>query len=408
MCDRIDRADADLHAFVAEPGRRERLDRAAQDLEDRWPDLAARPALHGVPVGVKDVFRVDGLPTRAGSMLPADELAGPQAASVTRLLAAGAVVAGKTVTTEFAFYAPGPTRNPRHREHTPGGSSSGSAAAVAAGLVPLALGTQTAGSVVRPAAYCGCIGFKPTYGRVPCAGVIANAPTFDTVGLFAADLAGARAAAAVLCDDWTEPADDRTPVLGVPAEPYLRQVAPAALEAFTQQVTVLRTAGYTVREAPVLSDVEEINQRHTVVNVVELARSHEAWFDRYADRYRPETATAIRDGRSTPAATYTAALAAVRDFRQELPALMDETRIDIWICPAATGPAPHGLGSTGSPLMNVPWTQSGLPALSLPAGVVAVDAGGPALPVGLQCVGRPGGDERLLADAVGIAAVLSG
>lgn len=404
VCDRIDQA-ADLEAFLPEPGRRERL-RAAAALARRWPDTHARPALDGVPVAVKDVFRVDGLPTRAGSALPAEELAGPEAAAVTRLRDAGAVVAGKAVTAEFAYFAPGPTRNPRHREHTPGGSSSGSAAAVAAGIVPLALGTQTAGSIVRPAAYCGCVGLKPTYGRVPCAGVIANAPTFDTVGLLAADLAVARAAAAVLVEDWTEPASDRAPVLGLPARPYLDQVAPVALEAFERQVAALRAAGYDVRETSLLSDVAEVNRRHTVVNLVELARTHEAWFDRYAERYRTETATAIREGRAIAPDTYVAALDAVRAFRQETPARMEEAGIDVVICPAATGPAPRGLGATGSPLMNVPWTQAGAPALSLPAGAVAAEPAAPVLPVGLQCVGRPGGDERLLADAAGIAAAL--
>jgi Asp-tRNA(Asn)/Glu-tRNA(Gln) amidotransferase A subunit family amidase len=407
VVDRIEQADGELHAFVDEPGRAERVRAELDALTRRWPDPDQRPPLYGVALGVKDVFRADGLPTRAGSTLPAEVFAGPEATAVTRLRAAGVVVAGKTVTAEFAYFAPGPTRNPHHPEHTPGGSSSGSAAAVAAGLVPLALGTQTVGSVVRPAAYCGCIGFKPTYGRVPCDGVIANAPTFDTVGLFAADLPLATEAAAALHYGWASAATVDRPVLGVPTGPYLEQADIGACGEFAAQITALRAAGYQVREVMALDDIAEVNRRQVTVNLVELARTHEPWFDRYAGHYRPQTAAAIRAGRSIDAASYTAALDGVHAFRRFMPNLMTDAGIDIWICPSATGPAPHGLDTTGSPAMSVPWTQAGLPALSLPAGAVARDLGGPALPVGLQCVGRPGADEQLLAWAPGIAAAVA-
>jgi Asp-tRNA(Asn)/Glu-tRNA(Gln) amidotransferase A subunit family amidase len=406
IVDRIANADADLHAFVDEPGRPVRIAIEGDRIAGRWPDPGQLPPLYGALLGVKDIFRVDGLPTRAGSELPAEEFAGPEAVAVTRLRDAGAIVAGKTVTTEFAYFAPGPTRNPHHSEHTPGGSSSGSAAAVAAGIVPLALGTQTVGSVVRPAAYCGCIGFKPTYGRVPCDGVIPNAPTFDTVGLFAADLTFMTAATAALVYGWAADPIGGRPVLGVPAGPYLDQADVGACGAFAAQITALRAGGYEVREVAAFDDIAPVNQRQIVVNLVELARTHEPWFDRYADRYRPRTAAAIREGRSIDAATYAAALDGVHAFRRTLPHVMADAGIDVWICPSATGPAPRGLDTTGSPTMSVPWTQAGLPALSLPAGTVAREPGGPALPVGLQCVGLPGADERLLAWAEGIAEAL--
>lgn len=179
LLSQIEKRDAHVHAFLPEPDRWSRVDVA----------LAAAPAglLHGVLVGVKDVIRVDGLDTRAGSALPAEAMSGAQATIVDRVRAAGGVVAGKTVTAEFALADPGPTRNPAHLDHTPGGSSSGSAAAVAAGMVPLALGTQTVGSVIRPAAFCGVVGFRPTWGVVPLDGVITNARSLDTVGFFTAD-----------------------------------------------------------------------------------------------------------------------------------------------------------------------------------------------------------------------------
>jgi Asp-tRNA(Asn)/Glu-tRNA(Gln) amidotransferase A subunit family amidase len=404
--DRIAYADRELGSFVDEPGRAERVRAAHEALAVRWPDPAHRPSLYGVPLGVKDVFRADGLPTLAGSALPADVFAGPEATAVARLRGVGAVVAGKTVTAEFAYFAPGPTRNPHHPEHTPGGSSSGSAAAVAAGLVPLALGTQTVGSVVRPAAYCGCIGFKPTYGRIPCDGIVANAPTFDTVGFFAADPALTTTAAAALCDGWTPPAPSGTPVLGVPTGPYLDQADLGACGEFAAQITALREAGYEVREVAALDDVAEVNRRQSVVNLVEFARGHDAWFDRYADRYRPQSAAAIREGRTIDATTYEAALDGVHAFRRTIPARMADAGIDVWVCPSATGPAPRGLDATGNPVMSVPWTQAGLPALSLPAGVVAREPGGQALPIGLQCVARPGADEQLLAWAPGFVDAL--
>src|SRR5580704_17028032 len=249
-CDRIEREDPQVHAFVAEPGRRARLLAAAAGLATRSAGSERKPALYGVVAGIKDVIRVDGLPTRAGSRLPAETLAGPQAHAVDRLLAAGALVAGKTVTAEFAVIAPGPTRNPRAPGHTPGGSSSGSAAAVAAGMVPLALGTQTIASVIRPAAYCGVPGFRPTRGRISPDGVIPFAPSLDVVGCFAADAARLTRAAAVLCDDWRPAANPGRPVLGIPAGRYLDRASPVALSAFAGHVAVLSAAGYVVREAP--------------------------------------------------------------------------------------------------------------------------------------------------------------
>src|SRR3970040_1828025 len=190
--ERFAEREAEVRAFVPEESRFERLRREAKALLSRFPDSGERPPMFGVLIGVKDIFRVGGFPTRAGSRLPAEVFEGPEAEPVKKLKAAGTLVLGKTVTTEFAYFAPGPTRNPHNLAHTPGGSSSGSAAAVAAGLAPLARGPQTIGSIVRPAAFCGVVGFKPSFGRISTEGVIPLSPSLDHVGFFTQDVAGAQ------------------------------------------------------------------------------------------------------------------------------------------------------------------------------------------------------------------------
>jgi len=398
VCDRIDEVDPLLRAFVPEPDRRRRLAAEARSVAERWRDPGTRPALYGVPVGVKDIVRVDGLATRAGSEVPPEALGGAQAPLVDRLRAAGALVAGKTVTAEFAFMAPGPTRNPYHQGHTPGGSSSGSAVAVATGMAPLAIGTQTVGSVIRPAAYCGVVGFKPTYGRVPTAGVIPNAPGLDTIGFFTADVAGAAVAAAVVCDGWRDVEPGR-PVLGIPAGPYLERADAVAVAAFQERVKALAGAGFAVREVPVMADFGRVLRLLFVINRYELARTHAEWFPRFGERYREQTVTAIRAGQAIDHAEYAGASRARDEFRRHLVAVMSDAGVDAWIAPAATGPAPSGLDGTGDPVMSVPWSLAGMPSVSVPAGHAASG-----LPLGLQCVGRPGSDEELLGWAAGIEA----
>ncbi|MFE6777954.1 amidase [Streptomyces sp. NPDC057702] len=406
-CERVDALDGRISAFVAEPDRRGRLRAEAKAALARWPEPAERPALYGVPVGVKDIIHADGLATAAGSAVPTAALTGTQATVVERLRAAGAVVAGKTVTAEFAVTAPGPTRNPHHLEHTPGGSSSGSAAAVAAGMVPLAVGTQTVGSMIRPAAYCGVVGFKPSYGRVPVDGVIANAPGLDTVGLFASDVAGVALAAGVVCDDWRAGAVREAgdagrglPVLGVPTGPYLDRVDAPALAAFDARVERLRRAGFTVRRVPFMPDFETVYTQQFLVNRYEVARTHAEWFPRFGDLYRPQTLAAIREGHAVTEADYAAAREHQRRFRDRVHATMATEGLDLWITPAATGAAPEGLATTGNSVMCLPWSYAGLPALTVPAGTLA-----PGLPVGAQCVARFGADEELLGLAAAVETV---
>lgn len=405
-CDRIDAVDPQVQAFVPEAGRRTRLLEAARRAAATGAgEAGGRPALYGVPVGVKDIVHADGLPTHAGSALPPEVLAGRQATVVDRLCAAGALIAGKTVTAEFAVTAPGPTRNPHHPAHTPGGSSSGSAAAVAAGMVPLAIGTQTVGSMIRPAAYCGVVGFKPSYGRIPVAGVIPNAASFDTLGCYATEVAGAALAASVLVDGWRErsPAE-RTgrPVLGVPAGPYLERAGDEALAAFAAQRELLRAAGYAVHEVPVMADFEQIVAQLFTMNRYEVARAHADWFARFGDLYRPETTAAIREGHTIGDTAYEAARERREVFRARLAADRAAAGIDVWIAPSATGPAPADLTTTGSSIMCLPWSNAGLPSVGLPAGRAANG-----LPLGLQLVGALDADEELLTAAAGIERVLN-
>ncbi len=403
--DRLDAVDDDLRAFLPEEGRRERVRAAVSDRIERFPD-DDRPPLFGVPVGVKDIFHADGLDTRAGSDVPAEALAGPQADAVTALERAGAVVLGKTVTTEFAYFDPGPTGNPHDLEHTPGGSSSGSAAAVAAGLCPLALGSQTIGSVIRPASFCGVVGVKPTYGRVPIGGVLPVAPSVDHVGYFTQDVAGARRAAPVLYDEWDDTrggaADTDRPVLGVPADAYLDQADPTARDLFRDRLDGLRRAGYEVRETDALAAIDDVNDRHQDLVAAETALSHTEWYADHGDRYAVATADLIEEGHAVSVGRLVEARNGRRQLRAALTDRMDAGGVDLWVAPAAPGPAPEGLGNTGDPVMNLPWTHAGVPTVGLPAG--RIDG----LPVGLQFAGRPDADERVLAWSADLAAVVAG
>jgi Asp-tRNA(Asn)/Glu-tRNA(Gln) amidotransferase A subunit family amidase len=390
---RFSQFEPQVMAFVPEAHRFERLRREAQRLLDSDPGPDARPALWGVPVGVKDVIHVAGFTTQAGSRVPPAVLQGDEAECITRLRRAGALMMGKTNTTEFAYTAPPPTRNPHHPEHTPGGSSSGSAAAVAAGLCLLALGTQTIGSVIRPAAYCCVVGFKPSYDRIPRSGMIPLAPSLDHIGLVAPDAALARQAASVVCRNWrpVEPAR-RKPVLGIPEGPYLLQASQEMLYHFEVVCQALIADGYQVRRVPAMPDFNDIAERHHLILAGEAARVHAERFAAYGHLYRPETADMIRRGQRISSGALEQAREGRERLRAELMALMDAHRLDVWISPSAPGPAPKGLNYTGSGVMNLPWTHSGLPALNLPIGK---NTSG--LPLGLQVTARWYADEELLA-----------
>ena len=388
---RFEKIEPVISAYLPEEFRFDRLRRDANILEQRYTEADARPPLFGALLGVKDIFHVDGFATRAGTQVPPEAFAGDEADIVTRLKRAGALIVGKTVTTEFAYFEPGPTRNPHNPAHTPGGSSSGSAAAIASGLAHIAIGTQTIGSVIRPAAYCGIVGYKPTFGRVATAGLVDFSPSADHVGFFTTDVASMQRVAAAVIDDWGPALEHPArPALALPLGPYLEQSS--ALAAFDAQVNKLTQAGYSVQRIPMFDDIEEINSRHQDLIAAEFAHQHRRLFERYEPVYRPRTAALIRQGQAVSAQRVQAAREGGRELRQRLHQIMDQEGIDLWICPSAPDVAPRGIEATGRPLMNLPWTHAGTPALSLPAG-----HGTLGLPLGLQLVGRYGSDEQLLA-----------
>ena len=214
ICDRIDKVEPEILSLIPEENRRNRLLKDAEILIAKFPDKNKRPPFFGIPIGVKDIFRADGFETHCGSKLfPAKLLEGVEAACVTMLKEQGALILGKTVTTEFAYFEAGPTKNPCNITYTPGGSSSGSAAAVAAGITPFAFGTQTIGSVLRPAAYCGVIGFKPSYGRITTDGVIPFSQSADHIGFFTQDIDGCILASSVLCSNWKSSAFNKAVII---------------------------------------------------------------------------------------------------------------------------------------------------------------------------------------------------
>ncbi len=392
-----------IHAYLPELDRFTRLSQEARSLQKKYPKHEERPPLYGQLLGVKDIFHVDGFPTQAGSYIPPRELQGKEATSVSKLKAAGMLVAGKTVTTEFAYFAPGPTRNPHNADHTPGGSSSGSAAAVAAGLADLALGTQTIGSIIRPASFCGVIGFKPSYGRISIDGVIPLAPSFDHVGLFSHYLDLISRALSVIAENWkSSPPQKPKPFLAVPIGEFLEQADREMRLHFEHTVDQLKTAGYQVKEINLFKDFKAIVDRNNLILAAEAAQVHTSWYESYKYLYHPRTAALIEKGQKIKDAELRDARRNVQQFKLDLSTLMDIHGIDAWISPAAKGAAPRGLVSTGDPVMNLPWTQAGFPTLGLPSGMNAEG-----LPLGLQITADFNRDEDLVSWGANIEKALA-
>jgi Asp-tRNA(Asn)/Glu-tRNA(Gln) amidotransferase A subunit family amidase len=254
------------------------------------------------------------------------------------------------------------------------------------------MGTQTIGSVIRPAAYCGIVGYKPTFERIPCDGLVRFSRSVDHVGLFTQDLAGMVMAASAVCDGWRVGAPTgEAPVLGVPEGPYLKQAESEALAAFEASIAALDSAGVVVKRVPAFADIDELNAVHRRMAFAEFSGEHGALFERYGHCLRDRTVEAYEAGRAVGADELAAARLSRLERRQDIEELMALHGIDLWATPAAPGPAPHGLSSTGDPNMNLPWTHAGMPAVTLPAGNASNG-----LPLGMQLVARYGEDEELL------------
>jgi len=358
--------------------------------------------LHGVPMGVKDVIDVQGLPTGCGSPIHAGAIARVDAACVALARAAGAVILGKTHTAEFANTAPPPTRNPIAVGHTPGGSSSGSAAAVADAMVPLALGTQTVGSTIRPAAFCGIVGYKPSFGLINRAGLKFSAESFDTIGLMGRSVADVALLGQALAG--IEPGSARD-VRGLRIGLCLGAFREAASRAARTRLEVvaqrLSDAGAIVSEfEPAWAD-ERLREAHQTVMLHELARASLWEYQHHRDRLSERFRINVEKGLAISIEAWQRSSQVIRRCRQEMAAVA--ATLDGVLTFAAPGEAPEGLASTGDSVFNRIWTALAVPCLSLPAGT-----GEMGLPLAVQWVGFEGQDAETLATAAAIEAALAG
>lgn len=359
--------------------------------------------LHGLPVGIKDIIDTKGIPTENGTVIDKGRVPKKDATLVSRLRAAGAMIVGKTATTPLATFEPSNTTNPRNVDHTPGGSSAGSAAAVADGMIPLAIGTQTSGSVIRPASYCGVTGFKPSFGIIPRTGILTQSPTLDTVGVFAADPSGAALLVDALAGyDDGDPATSPVPAPNIlktsrehaPVPPQFAFVKLPGWNDASQEITaafeeLTSALGEQVFGVDLTEALAYANEARAQINFAEMAHHYQR-FD--ASALPQMVLGLIESGQAVTATEYLNAL----DAQRKIKSAFDEifARADAILCPAALGPAPKGLSNTGDPKFNGLWTMAGLPAVTLP--ILSSDDG---MPMGVQLVGPRGWDGRLLRTA---------
>jgi aspartyl-tRNA(Asn)/glutamyl-tRNA(Gln) amidotransferase subunit A len=385
---RIFQHDASLQAWVMLAGEFAEAEAAACD-EETARGISRGP-LHGVPIAIKDNLDVVGMPTRGGSDLTDDLPATTDAAAVKRLRAAGAIVFGKTAMTAFAAMDPAATRNPWNNAHTPGGSSSGSAAAVAAQMCGAALGTQTAGSVLRPAAYCGVVGLKPTYGAVSREGLIPCAWSMDHVGVIARDVRDIELIFDTLASQAPRTGDgDSAPVVGIPVRGFDITDADAAL-AFDRAVDVLTAAGAKVVSIVLPDGFETSSAAGIVTMYAEMAAFHRELFSRRFAQYPPRLRVLVEAGLKLSASDYLNAQRIRRLETARLSSLLGG--VTVMLTPTTATPAPLGQASTGDWRFNLPFSASGHPAITLPCGVTT---GG--LPVGMQAIAAHGREDRLFA-----------
>ncbi len=381
------------------------IDSAGAFAQARELDNApVKGVLHGMPIGVKDIIDVAGMPTRCGTPIYATQMATIDAHCVALAKAAGAIVIGKTVTTELATFNPSRTRNPANLDHTPGGSSAGSAAAVAAGMVPLAFGTQTAGSVIRPAAYCGVFGYKPSFRIVSRAGVKLQSETLDTVGVLAATIDDAMKWYAAMSGSQTTntAATSRASprALRIAIITNLMDHADAEMNvAIASAAATLNAAGLQAREIrlPERFDQAQIDQR--IIQLTENARHYAVEHRQFREQLSPPLAAMLDEGAAISEAQYQAALARTNATREQTDATFND--VDAWLMPSAQGAAPKGLESTGDPVFNRLITAMHLPAINIP-----VYRSHARMPLGLQLIGARQQDEKLFATAMQVNEIL--
>ncbi|MCW2241547.1 amidase [Azospirillum canadense] len=365
-------------------------------------DRCGRGPLKGLPVGVKDIIDTGDMPTAYGSPLYAGFRPPRDAACVALARQAGALVLGKTVTTEFAYFQPGKTRNPYAPSRTPGGSSSGSAAAVADGMVPLAFGTQTAGSIIRPASFCGCVGYKPSFGVIERTGVRPFADSLDTVGVFARTVEDAAFFASVLAGRprlrITE--EGFRPRIGLCRTHEWDAATPATRAALEEAGRRLRAAGLEVREIALPEGFRDLCEAQNTVMAYEGARACAPEMLTAPDGLSAKLREILQAGAATASEDYDVARRLAADCRAQFADVLGD--LDVLLTPSAPGEAPEGLEATGDPVFNRVWTLLGVPCLNVPA-----LTGPSGLPVGVQVVGRARDDRRTLAAAAVMALVLS-
>ena len=384
---RIAGLEGQLHAWATvDP---EQVRRGARQL-DREIVRAPRGPLHGVPIGVKDLFGTKHLPTAMGSPLFAGHLPASDAAAVARLRAAGAVILGKTVTTQFGTLDPGPTRNPWNPDHTPGGSSSGSAAAVASGMCPAATGTQTAGSLGRPAAYCGIVGILPTQSRISLDGVFPVAWSLDHAGVLARSLDDASIVLGAMCGEPMPLTDAAArPKLGIVRGFFRQETDPGAWARHQEFIAELLEAGIDLVDLSLPPVFDAALPALRTIMRAELAAVHEHLYPPNPDAYAPAIRGLVESGLLLDATDYLRARRIRRIYQREMRQLF--ASCDVILSPGATGAAPAGLASTGKPLLQAPWTLADFPTVSLP-----LTLGSEGLPLGIQLTGPPLGEPALL------------
>ncbi len=392
--DAVEQREGEVHAFAwFEAGR-------ALNIARTFDSGARSGPLMGLPVAVKDVIDTAGIATERGSPIYAGRVPNADAACIALMHEAGGYGFGKTVTAELANFTPGPTRNPSGLEHTPGGSSSGSAAAVAAHMAPLALGTQTAGSIIRPAAFCGVVGLVPTRGLVPRAGVLPLSDTLDVVGCFANSVKDVALIAAAVASraDWRAVSleTDRgwvSPVIAWTDTPWADRLSPAMIEALKAVVRVCADGGAAVNEIRWPGKFTALGDAQRTVQVFETSRALSGEYDYQRAKLSPLLAALIEEGQAIKANEYQSALTTGRDCAAAIDELFGAA--DVMVAPSAPGEAPQGLGSTGDPQFNRAWQLLGGPQINVPV-PRALRRSRSDLPLGVQIIGRPNDDVRAL------------